>query len=201
MYRQHTPTYQKTHITDLGPLVWIHQVPIGPLSCPCFWCQYKPRNYELIIIPWSYLTHLHLQVNIMDATHYWLFAWQYSIAIAILDSRPQTTHPQQYHRMRLHSIFLQWFLTAAAKPAIGNTLHLLCDHIEQYLQNRAHTRRWRPWEWQQEFKHSHSSQKSSKVISYLNNGQSILWSHNSTHLAEQQPVYSHQRSWALYATV
>ena len=41
--------------------------------------QYEPRNYELRIIQWLHSPHLHLQVNIMDALHYWPFAQEYSI--------------------------------------------------------------------------------------------------------------------------
>ena len=41
--------------------------------------QYKPRNYGLRIISWLHLTHIHFKVNIMDATHYWPFAGQYSV--------------------------------------------------------------------------------------------------------------------------
>ena len=76
------------------------------------------------------------------------------------------------------------------KSARRSTLWLFHDHLKWYPWNRTHTRRWRLWEWEQELKHSHSSQKSAMNIPHIN--ERIYPSIPITPLttAEQLPVHS-----------
>ena len=80
---------------------------------------------------------LHISsIYIMDATHYWSFAREFSIcnstvaALQILNSRFQTSHPQQCHKMSLHSFLLQQLSTATTEPARRNIIWLLHGHIK-----------------------------------------------------------------------
>ena len=115
-------THQRTNITYFSPSVWIHQVPFGPLHAIASRYHYKkPRNYELSIIQWLHSPYLHLQVNIMDATHYWPFAWEYSIwnaAVAALQFWTADLEPhisQQCNKMSIHSFLPQQLCTATTK--------------------------------------------------------------------------------------
>ena len=82
-----------------------------------------------------------------------------SHSTSILDGRSWTSHPQQCHWKCLHSFLLQQLSTAAMKPAWRNNIWSLHDHLKWHFWMRACTGRWRLWEWKQELKYNHSSQK------------------------------------------
>ena len=105
MLRQHAPTYQRICITYFSKAVWIHQKPFRPLHNDTFRYQYKPRQLWTLHYLSFNLSFIQYQDYIMDTTHYWPFAREYSIWNAAVTA-------------------LQ-FWTADLKP------HILSDAIEQ----------------------------------------------------------------------
>ena len=65
--------------------------------------------YELSIIQWLNSPNLHLQADIMDATHYWPFAWEYSIWNATATALQFWTADLESHIL---SNAIEWVYTA-----------------------------------------------------------------------------------------
>ena len=102
--------------------------------------------------------------------------------ITILDDRSWTSHPQQCHRMSIHSFLLQQLSTTTTEPARRNTIQSLCDNIKWHFWKRTHTWRWRLLEREQKHKYSHSSQqKTTTDIPYFHEWKYVLWSYHTTY--------------------
>ena len=157
------------HIKGHAPLTSVHQFrsikyQLDLFHAHVFRYQYKPRNYDLRIILWLKSPHLHLQVNIMDATHYWPFAQEYSIWNATVAA-------------------LQ-FWTADPEPCIlSNAIEWVYKAFfySNSAQQLDSARRNTLWSLHGHLKHSYSSQKSAVNIPCLNDGRSTIQSCNSTH--------------------
>ena len=79
MHRRHMSLHQRTCTNNLNHPAWIHQASIGPLSCQWF----QISIYTMKTLTLNHLatisSHLHVQVNIMNAPQYWPFVCEYSI--------------------------------------------------------------------------------------------------------------------------
>ena len=159
----------------------------------------KPRNYELSIIQWFNSPYIHQQVNTMDATHYG------HVHENIQYGMPQSQHynfGQQISNLTILSNVIEWVYTAffyskSAQQLWNLPEEILFSHfvttLNDTLERKPHTRRWGLWEWEQELKYSHSSQKSTMDIPHF-----LKWnlSFNPTTpltTAEEHPEHSPQR--------
>ena len=130
------------HIKGYAPLPSVHQFGCIKYHMDLFHgyvfgYQYKLRTYELSIIQWLYSPHIHLQVDIMDPTHYWPFAQEYSIWNATVTSLQFWTadHEQHFLINAMEWVYTAFFHSNSAQQIWNLPEEVLFGHLMTTLNN------------------------------------------------------------------